>query len=99
MSGQSAVHCEVRSIEWPEVKKKKKLGSDVTQEAGPPGWVLVPGSELILVLWSNVGWEKEERVGEVLILLLHDVLLGAPLALQVQTLHGCHISAAIKYIV
>jgi hypothetical protein len=55
MSGQSAVHCEVRRVEWPDVKTRAVTGG------GPPEWVLVPGSELILLLGSDVGWEKKEN--------------------------------------
>lgn len=38
-------------------------------------------------------------MGEVLILLLHNVWQRAPLTLQVQTLPCCHVPAAVQYIV
>lgn len=54
MSGQSAVHCEVR-IEWPDVKTPAVTG------VGPPEWALFQGSELILLLGSDAGRKKKEN--------------------------------------
>lgn len=81
-------------MEWPD-----GINWAVTYGAGPPGWVLVPGSELILVLWNDARWEKEEGMEAALILLLHNVLHEALVTLRVQTLSCCHQPAAIKYVV